>query len=487
MSHRKLRWRLGVTLTSLALVVGLGATTAPAASASSTVCNKYCDGRDAALATGNRIPVTKAAEGRTVQLHLADDDPMGWASVESAHQGDQVWLDRSWDGGSTWADGSKLGNTTTPSGYSGWRTSLFNNDDWNNLKIGYLRACYKSVSTGTNYCTGWARTTWNAGNRETQAQTALASLWHRDNGKFGGNAWWTGAVATSALIESMRQTGLHSYAYIIGETYDKNKNDYMGQFRNEFTDDSGWWALVWISAYDFTGEAKYLNTAKTISDWMDSNWDTQCGGGIYWKNGASYKASISNSLFLKVNASLHRRISGDTTYLNRANKAWNWIKSSGLIQSGDGHVLDGMSAGSCTPSNPGSTYNQGVMINALVEYWNINHNSQVIDTATLIGDQMTQRSYYTFNGILKDGCEYSSSCSGDVLSFKGPAIRGLAELNRNLSNHPYTTYITNNANSAESNAHNAAWMYGSKWDGAFDGVDVGKQSNAVELYNATHM
>lgn len=41
---------------------------------------------------------------------------MGWASITNGGPTDEVWLDRSFDGGRTWSSGSKLGDTTVPSG-----------------------------------------------------------------------------------------------------------------------------------------------------------------------------------------------------------------------------------------------------------------------------------------------------------------------------------------------------------------------------------
>jgi len=487
-SRRPHRWQRLAAAASALAVLPLSAlvVTAPTATASSTVCNKYCDGRDAALATGNRIPVSRTAEGRTVQLHLADGDPMGWASLESAHQGDQIWLDRSWDAGNSWSDGSKLGATTTPGGVGGWRTSMFNNDDWNNTLVGALRACFKSTDTGTNYCTEWARTTWNAGNRETAAQTAMVMRWQHSTGRFENN-WWYSAVALRSLIESIRWTGLPSYKYVINETFEKNKDAYQGTFRNEFTDDSGWWGIAWVSAYDLTGDTKYLDAAKTIADYMSSKWSSDCGGGIIWKVGGTYKASISNSLYLKLNSMLTRRISGDTTYKNRATQAWNWINGSGLIQSGDSHVLDGMSTGSCTPSNGGGSYNQGMMIDGLVEYWQATGSSAALTKAQGIGDMLLNTSYYKASGIMRDGCEAGSGVCAGGENFKATAIRGLAALNRVLSNHPYSSYIATNADTAYTNDRDPLAQYGLKWNGPLVVKGVGSQSAALELFNATHL
>ncbi len=127
-----------VTTLSVATVEGLPATAATPATA---ICNTYCDARDPGLSTQDRVPVTAALSGRTVALHFDDADAMGWASVDGGGAGDEVWLDRSFDGGATWSSGSKLGDTTTPSGQTGWRTLMYNVDDWNNDGVGALRAC----------------------------------------------------------------------------------------------------------------------------------------------------------------------------------------------------------------------------------------------------------------------------------------------------------------------------------------------------------
>src|SRR5215471_16784682 len=89
------------------------------------VCNRYCDGRDPALSPTDRQPVSATVWSRRIVLHLDDTDAMGWGSIDNGNPGDYVWLDRSFDGGRSWASGSKLGDTTIPGGYRGWRTLMF--------------------------------------------------------------------------------------------------------------------------------------------------------------------------------------------------------------------------------------------------------------------------------------------------------------------------------------------------------------------------
>ena len=64
------------------------------ASAQAVICDIYCDARDPAQATGDRVPVSATIHGRTLRLHVSDPDVMGWGSIEGGQAGDEVWLDR---------------------------------------------------------------------------------------------------------------------------------------------------------------------------------------------------------------------------------------------------------------------------------------------------------------------------------------------------------------------------------------------------------
>lgn len=448
------------------------------------ICDIYCDARDPGLAAGDRTPVSAAVHGRTLRLHISDPDVMGWGSIEGGQAGDEVWLDRSFDGGRTWASGSRLGVTTIPAGSAGWRTQMYNVDDWNTAGIGALRVCGKAGDRPEIACTGWARNDRNAGSRSTAAATALMMLWDRNTGLFETNGWWTGANALTAVIDNARISGMGSYRYVIAQTYDKNVNARDGQFRNEYLDDTGWWGLAWIAAYDLTGDSRYLSTARADSDHMRAYWTSKCGGGVQWNTGIAYKNAITNELYIQLNAALHNRIPGDTTYLQRAREGWSWFRASGMINSGN-LVNDGLNDSCANNGQPTWTYNQGVILGALAELHRATGDASLLTTARTLANASTSSTYLNPGGVLREVNE-GDDCNSDGASFKGAYVRGLGKLNAALSDRPYSAYLDRQADTAYANDRDSLSMYGPHWAGPRLPVTSGHgcQHGALDLLNA---
>lgn len=145
------RSRLLSFLLTAALAFAALLPAATPAAAATQVCVLACDTLDPSQARQETFPVpNKDLNGRRLELHVSDADDMAWASIDSGVTGDSVWLDRSWDGGTTWE--GLLGKASIPSTWTGTRTLMYNITDPRNHRRGLVRACGDAAGVG---CTNW--------------------------------------------------------------------------------------------------------------------------------------------------------------------------------------------------------------------------------------------------------------------------------------------------------------------------------------------
>lgn len=313
--------------------------------------------------------------------------------------------------------------------------------------------------------------------RADAAADALMGFYNESTGLWDTTGWWNSANAMTALIDYSDRTGSTEHLAAIGNTFDKNGGN---DFTNEYLDDTGWWGLAWVRAYDLTGEQRYLDMARRTADYMESYRDDHCGGGVWWRTDKTYKNAVTNELFIKLSAALHNRIPGDTEYLRRAVANWEWFRDSGMIN-GEHLINDGLDNSTC--QNNGSTtwtYNQGIILGALTELSQATGDPALLDRARQLADASTGSTYLNPGGILREPCENDNGCGADGPSFKGVYVRNLGELNRALDGRPYQSYLQRQSDSIYANARNAVDQYGLHWAGPFDQADAARQHSALE-------
>ena len=210
------------------------------------------------------------------------------------------------------------------------------------------------------------------------------------SGVWPTTGWWNSANALNALTNYMIVSGDHRYLWVVENTFTKKRNAARGNFINDFTDDTGWWALAWISAYDLTGDTRYLQTAQRDVDFMWSHHDDVCGGGLWWTVNHGYKNAISNELFVQAAAELAQRLGdGGSVYLDRAVSVWNWFEASGMIND-ELLVNDGLYAATCRNNGDTTwTYNQGVLLGGLVALARATGDDRYLERARKLADAST--------------------------------------------------------------------------------------------------
>lgn len=326
---------------------------------------------------------------------------------------------------------------------------------------------------------------------------AMNKAWYNEtDGRWNSTtAWWLTGNALQAVCDYTYITKDTQYLSQLEHTVQEQSGPLPwwpeggGLFRADSTDDTGWWALAMVRLFDITGNSTYLDIAETDEAYIYSYWNTStCGGGVIWNiPDLSYKNAISNELYIKLAASLHNRIPGDTKYLGRAVEGWDWFNRSGMINSAR-LVNDGLAEGSNgTCVNNGDTtwtYNQGVILGALSELYIATGEGRYLDAASSIADATTSSSLLSPGGILKEPCETTGGCDNNQQAFKGIFTRNLAELNAQVQGRPYDGYLSNNAKSVWTSDRNSQDLYGLSWDGPYTPASVGTQSSVISLFVA---
>ncbi|HEX3814192.1 MAG TPA: glycoside hydrolase family 76 protein [Mycobacteriales bacterium] len=483
-----------------ALLIGMGLFTATAGAATASgaspdraaplanpaVCSTYCDGTPVTKAKGDRLADGTTIYGRSIELHIDDRQAMGWAIIANGDPTDEVWLNRSFDGGKTWED-TRLGDTTIPAGLRTASTTMFNLNDPANNATGVVRACGKAGNVADIACTAWTGTATPP--RPTTpargAVDALIKLYNPTTGLFNTTGWWNSANALTGVIDYAQATGDHRYDWIIANTYEKNLTAQAGNFTNDYIDDTGWWALAWIRAYDLTHDKRYLQTAQVDVDYMWSYHDSTCGGGLWWSTAKTYKNAVTNELFIKASAELHNRIHGDTTYLDRSVSNWKWFQASGMINS-DHMINDGLDNTTCKNNN-GTTwsYNQGVILGGLNDLYAATHDHGYLTQAKALADASTRSTVLNPKGVLTEPCE-ATDCGGDGPTFKGVYVRNLGELNKTLKSSSYQSYLQRQGGVAWLRDRNPYNQYGVHWAGPVASISAATQASAVDAQVAAY-
>jgi predicted alpha-1,6-mannanase (GH76 family) len=281
------------------------------------------------------------------------------------------------------------------------------------------------------------------------------------------------------VIRYTLHTGDQTHARTVRTTFRAAQRGRPG-FINEFFDDTGWWALAWVAAYDLTGRRRYLDAARKIFAHNLTGWDGTCGGGLWWNTDRTYKNAITNELFFTLAALLYQRTQGHE-YLSWALRDWDWLTARGLIGP-SGLINDGLT-GDCVNNGATTwTYNQGVVLGGLAALYDITGDRAYLSQGEAIADAALSRLTSPL-GILTEPCE-PAGCDGDQTQFKGIFVRYLHELFLRSGRPAYRAFILANADSVWDTGRNAAGQFGLRWGGPFDKADASRQTSALEVITA---
>jgi len=299
-----------------------------------------------------------------------------------------------------------------------------------------------------------------AGQRERRAIAQLLRFYRPGAGRWlpSTGAAWQLALAIEAVITAYARTRDPAYRDALTAWLRRHHAR-----RSRFFDDDGWYVNAWLRAYAVTGDEAFLTAARAGFADLIVGWDDTCGGGLWWNRDRRYKNAITTGLFLLAAARLAQARPDDPTYGQWARRAWEWFDAVGLVNR-DNLVNDGLE--NCR-NNGGTTwtYNQGIVISALVELGRLTGSRVYLDRAHTIATTATAHLVHPNSAILREPNE--PDCNQDQQIFKGILAQGLGRLCRADPTRSvgHLAVLTANADAVWHHARDRRDRFGLSWAG----------------------
>ncbi|TEY47389.1 hypothetical protein BOTCAL_0306g00090 [Botryotinia calthae] len=314
--------------------------------------------------------------------------------------------------------------------------------------------------------------------------------------------WWEAGAMWGTMLDYYHYTGDSTYNDITTEALASQAGplfDYMipNHQKDEGNDDQAFWGMSTMSAAENnfpepsnTGGFTWAELTANLWNTQAARWDTSaCGGGLKWQifsfnNGYTYKNSVSNGAFFQLSARL-ARYTGNQTYVDWAEKVYDWTSKIGLIDS-NFNTLDGADESkACTnPNKITWSYNNALFLYGAAVMYNYTTDS-TWQTRTE-GFLKASSNFFTSDSIMyEQACEGVGTCNNDQFSFKAYLSRFMWATTQMapFTKSTITSYLTKSASAAASICVGDANACGTKWyTGSNDGVSgPGQQMSAMEV------
>lgn len=320
--------------------------------------------------------------------------------------------------------------------------------------------------------------------------------------------WWEAGEAMGSMLGFWYFCNNDTYEDVIYDALMAQRgsnNDYIpsNQSMTEGNDDQGFWGLAVMEATErnFTNppsdQPGWLALTQAVFNTMWARWDDQyCGGGLRWQiftwnSGYTYKNTISTACMIAIGARLGR-YTGNTTYIDIANEAFEWLENIGFVSISDGsaRVYDGASITDNCTSITGLewTYNIGLLMAGSAYAYNATEDDVWLErTEALVQGASV---FFEDDIMYERACQGSSSgCNTDQRSFKSIFSRCLGQT-AVMAPTTYNTIYTWLVASAEGAAKSCTGGYdghtcGLNWQlGSNDGnYGLGEQISALEVFD----
>jgi hypothetical protein len=174
---------------------------------------------------------------------------------------------------------------------------------------------------------------WWVGNARA-GQTASTWNGYTTNLPDGRGVLWERGMFYLAMNDLWRTTGNSSLQQLLASDWRRTKSIYTtnelqscgANSANVAVDDSGWSALMYLDAYEATGDQTALLCAKGLVNNAFNRWlDNQLGGGLWYSDAEQVKSLYQVGIVLS--AIRIYQLTGDQTFTNQAMQCYTWMES----------------------------------------------------------------------------------------------------------------------------------------------------------------
>ncbi|RSM03352.1 hypothetical protein CEP52_007454 [Fusarium oligoseptatum] len=253
----------------------------------------------------------------------------------------------------------------------------------------------------------------------------------------------------STYIDYWQLTGDETYNDLVmqGILHQVGQNeDFIpaNQSLNVGNDDQAIWAMAALTAAEYgfpdppKDEPRWLDLAENVFESQRLRWDIEvkektCDGGLRWQiavinNGYDWKSAEANTFFFALSSRLARQ-TGNKTYVEYAEKVWDWLYDIELIDHDTLAVYDGSSVKSnCTQIN--KVQRSGAAASLAMGAAYLYNQTDGSSTWKSRVEKLTSSFVDTFfnkEGIFAEAsCPKDAKCPRDLLTFKALSQRWLA-------------------------------------------------------------
>ncbi|NVN19086.1 hypothetical protein GUA46_12100 [Muricauda sp. HICW] len=238
---------------------------------------------------------------------------------------------------------------------------------------------------------------------------------------------------------------------------------------DHYYDDSAIVAMELIKAYELTGDAFYLNRAKTVTEFIMSGEDSRMGGGLYWfeaestncTGGANCMKAANTSAYAAYVTSKMYQLTNESQYRTFAERVYEWNYNT-LRDPSDNLYWNDINIATEQINTTKWTYNAALMIMAGVNLYEISDDQEYLNEAIA-----TARSAYSkFTSIVNGQIFYQTHDSW----FNVELLSAFVQLSEyDSKTDEYIDVFIKNMDYAWDNARNAEEQFFEDWSGNSEG------------------